>query len=147
MDDATLKEFEKQYRDLPDARVEAEIERWLPNTAPRRVLLGILAERRSAAQEAEQQRFRESYDQMERHHRDYKRVSLIAAAVSVIAALAAWASVWYSSVQTRIALDAFHSQQSPSPSPSIAPASQRSPGASITPSPTAEASSSPEPQP
>jgi hypothetical protein len=105
MDEKTLKKFEKQYRDLPDARIQEEIERWTSDSAPRRVLIRILADRRSAIEEAEQQRFHQTYEQMERHHRDYKRVSLIAAAISVLAALAAWASVWYSSVQTHIALD------------------------------------------
>jgi hypothetical protein len=45
-----LQDLDQQYRDLSDARIEEELERWRPDTEPRKILLGILEERRSAAQ-------------------------------------------------------------------------------------------------
>lgn len=100
MDDATLKEFEKHYRDLSDVRIEAEMERWLPDSDRRQILVNIIAERRKAGKAAEKERFDKAYTQAERHHRDLKRSARIAAVISVLGALASWASVWYSRVQT-----------------------------------------------
>ena len=77
-DDEKLK-FEKEWRDLPDARIEAEIERYLPDTDHRSILLGILEQRRRAADEPEQRR-----------HQQLIRVSLITAAIMLAAAVAAW---------------------------------------------------------
>lgn len=76
MDQPWLQDFEKQYRDLPEARVETELERWLPDTAPRKILLDILAERRRAAEEPEKQRFQQGFEQTERHHSESRRHSL-----------------------------------------------------------------------
>jgi hypothetical protein len=90
-DEQWLKDLEQQFRDLPDARIEQEIERWRPGTAPREVLLGILAERRLAAGEPEKERFEQSYEQTERHHSQSRRqsrraevVAWAALAVSII---------------------------------------------------------------
>src|SRR5205823_8771656 len=108
MDDATLKEFEKQYRDLSNARIEAELEKYLPESAQRLALAHILAERQEAAEAGEKERFDKRYAQTERHHRDSVRSARIAAGISILGALAAWASVWYSRVQTRATPDAFY---------------------------------------
>jgi hypothetical protein len=78
-DDEKLK-FEKEWHDLPDARIEAEIERYLPDTDQRSILLGILEQRRRAADEPEQRR-----------HQQLIRVSLITAAIMLAAAaVPAW---------------------------------------------------------
>jgi len=73
-DDEKLK-FEKEWHDLPDARIEAEIERYLPDTDQRSILLDILEQRRRAADEPEQRR-----------HQQLIRVSLITAAIMLAAA-------------------------------------------------------------
>ena len=77
-DDEKLK-FEKEWRDLPDARIEAEIERYLPDTGQRSILLGILEQRRRAADQPE-----------ERRHQHLIRVGLITAAIMLAAAVPAW---------------------------------------------------------
>ena len=96
MDDETLKNFEKHYRDLPDARIEADLEKYLAESEPRRILRRILDERREAAKASEKEEFDKLYAQTERHHRDSVRFACIAAVISILGALAAWASVWYS---------------------------------------------------
>jgi hypothetical protein len=75
MPDDEKPKFEKEWRDLPDARIEAEIERYLPDTDHRSILLGILEQRRRAADEPEQRR-----------HQQLIRVSLITAAIMLAAA-------------------------------------------------------------
>jgi hypothetical protein len=105
MDEEWLRRFEKQYRDLPDARVEAEIERWLPDTAPRKILLAILEERRSAAQEPEKERFRQTYEQTERHHTHSRRQS-------VRAEIVAWAALAVSLISV-ILQQCTHSHHAP----------------------------------
>jgi hypothetical protein len=98
MDEEWLIRFEKEHRDLPDARVEAELERWLPDTAPRKILLDILSDRRAGAAAAEKERFEQSYSQTERHHteqiaesrRQSRRAELVAWVALVTSALALW---------------------------------------------------------
>src|SRR5439155_23924743 len=84
-DEQWLRDLEKQFRDLPDDRVQAEIERYLPDTTPRKILLGILAERQRAVQEPEKERFRQTYEQSERHHSESHRHAIRAEVVAWIA--------------------------------------------------------------
>jgi hypothetical protein len=68
------------------------MERYQPGAAEQFVLSRILEERRVAAAEPEKRR----YEQAERHHRAWKRSAWFAAGVSVVGALASWASVCFS---------------------------------------------------
>jgi hypothetical protein len=96
MDDAARKEFEKRHRDLSDERIREELERYMPESDERLVLRRILGERREAAEAGEKERFDKTFDQRERHHRASVRSAWIAAIISLLGALAAWASVWCS---------------------------------------------------
>jgi hypothetical protein len=92
MEDARLKEFEKHHRDLSDARIHEELEKYIPESAERLILRQILDERREAAEAGEKERFDKMYAQTERHHRHSVRLGWIAAGISLLGALAAWAS-------------------------------------------------------
>jgi hypothetical protein len=93
-DEEWLRKIEREYRDLPDVRIEADLEKWVPDSGPRKILLRILEERRSAAQQPENERFRQTYIQTERHHtRSHHQavrteiVAWVALAASIVAIL------------------------------------------------------------
>jgi hypothetical protein len=87
-----LHKIEREYRDLPDTRIEADLEKWQIDSAPRNLLLRMLEERRNAAQQPDSERFQQTYDQTERHHtRSHRQavraevVAWVALAASVVA--------------------------------------------------------------
>jgi hypothetical protein len=104
-DEEWLRQFQKEFRDLPDSRVQTEVERWLPETAQRKILVDILAERRSAAEEPEKQRFQQAYVQTERHHSEARRQSFRAEIV-------AWAALAVSAISIMLQ-QCTHSQHAP----------------------------------
>lgn len=103
----------KAYEHYSDTRLEAEIAAVGEGYPTSQIIKKILAERRALPQK----QFEKTYAQSERHH----RTARIAAVISIIGALAAWASVWFQSVQTRIALDEFrqHPVAAITPPPSL----------------------------
>jgi hypothetical protein len=83
MRDDARREFEKRIRDLPNKRIEAEMEEWAYDSVERRILRRELEERRRAKDAPK-----------ERRHQDLKRLHWFAAVVSLIGAAASWAAVW-----------------------------------------------------
>ena len=72
-DDARL-EFEKRIHDLPNKRIEAEMEEWAYDSEERSILRRELEERRRAKDAAK-----------ERRHQDLKRLHWFVAVVSLMA--------------------------------------------------------------
>jgi hypothetical protein len=83
MRDDARREFEKRIRDLPNKRIEAEMEEWAYDSVERRILRRELEERRRAKDAPK-----------ERRHQDLKRLHWFAAVVSLIGAAASWGAVW-----------------------------------------------------
>jgi cytoskeletal protein RodZ len=77
------REFEKRIRDLPNERIEAEMEEWAYDSEERSILRRELEERRRAKDALK-----------ERRHQELKRLHWFAAVVSLIGAAASWAAVW-----------------------------------------------------
>jgi cytoskeletal protein RodZ len=73
MRDDLRREFEKRIRNLPNERIEAEMEEWAYDSEERSILRRELEERR---------------------HQELKRLHWFAAVVSLIGAAASWAAVW-----------------------------------------------------
>jgi cytoskeletal protein RodZ len=84
MRDEARREFEKRIRDLPNRRIEAEMEEWAYDSEERSILRRELEERRRAKDAPK-----------ERRHQDLKRLHWFAAVVSLIGAAASWAAVWF----------------------------------------------------
>jgi cytoskeletal protein RodZ len=83
MRDDVRREFEKRIRDLPNERIEAEMEEWAYDSEERSILRRELEERRRAKDAPK-----------ERRHQELKRLHWLAAVVSLIGAAASWAAVW-----------------------------------------------------
>jgi hypothetical protein len=96
MDDAARKEFKERHRDLSDARIREEVEKYTVVSVERKILRRILEERREAADAGEKERHQQTFAQRERHHRASVISAWVAAVISLLGALAAWASVWCS---------------------------------------------------
>src|SRR4029077_7649810 len=79
MRDDARREFEKRIRDLPNKRIEAEMEEWAYDSEERTTLRRELEERRRAKDAPK-----------ERRHQDLKRLRWFAAVVSLIGAAAVW---------------------------------------------------------
>ena len=98
MPEEWVNDLEKKFRELPHARVEAELEKWLPDTEPRKILLRILEQRRADAAAPEKERFDQSYSQTERHHseqigesrRQSRRAEFVAWAAFIVSLVALW---------------------------------------------------------
>src|SRR5262245_61781608 len=128
MDDR-LDRLRNKFESLPDSRLETEMQRWPAGGAEQRLFRGMLDERKRKANEPEQRRFDQAYEQIERHHREPKRLAWGAASISIVSALAAIVSAWF----------AWHPPQPPvapaptvsvviaSPSPAPAPAQALNP--------------------
>src|SRR5512132_1456113 len=84
MRDDARREFEKRIRDLPNRRIEAEMEGWAYDSEEQSILRRELEERRRAKDAPK-----------ERRHQDLKRLHWFAAVVSLIGAAASWAAVWF----------------------------------------------------
>jgi len=83
-----LKDFERQHRDLSDARIEEEKEKYLPDFPERKILNRILDERGT---------------QREKAARIASRISIVGALAAWVGALAAWAlGYWFYGVRIRI---------------------------------------------
>jgi cytoskeletal protein RodZ len=85
MRDDARREFEKRIRDLPNNRIEAEMEEWAYDSEERTILRRELEERRRAKDAPK-----------ERRHQDLKRLRWFAAVVSLIGAAAVWVQ-WHRS--------------------------------------------------
>ena len=85
MRDDARREFEKRIRDLPNKRIEAEMEEWAYDSEERSILRRELEERRRAKDAPK-----------ERRHQDLKRLYWFAAVVSLIGAAAVWVQ-WHRS--------------------------------------------------
>jgi cytoskeletal protein RodZ len=85
MRDDARREFEKRIRDLPNKRIEAEMEEWAYDSEERTILRRELEERRRAKDAPK-----------ERRHQDLKRLRWFAAVVSLIGAAAVWVQ-WHRS--------------------------------------------------
>ena len=67
MDDETLKRFQKHHRDLSDARIHQELERYMMESDERKIFRRVLDERRKVAEAGEKERFEKLYAHSERH--------------------------------------------------------------------------------
>jgi len=85
MRDDARREFEKRIHDLPNKRIEAEMEEWAYDSEERSILRRELGERRRAKDAAK-----------ERRHQDLKRLHWFVAVVSLIGAAAVWVQ-WHRS--------------------------------------------------
>src|SRR5678815_2362573 len=85
MRDDARREFEKRIHDLPNKRIEAEMEEWAYDSEERSILRRELEERRRAKDAAK-----------ERRHQDLKRLHWFVAVVSLIGAAAVWVQ-WHRS--------------------------------------------------
>jgi hypothetical protein len=99
MTDDEVKRWEDRYRNVPVEHIQDSLRRGQLTNEQRKFLNDYL-DRRRAAERAEadataKQRFDKSYAQKERHQRQLMCAGWFAAAVSVLGALAAWASVWF----------------------------------------------------
>jgi hypothetical protein len=86
MRDDARREFEKRIRDLPNTRIEAEMEEWAYDSEERSILRRELEERRCAKDAPK-----------ERRHQNLKRLHWFAAVVSLIGAAAVWVQ-WHRSL-------------------------------------------------
>ena len=77
MRDDARRAFEKRVRDLPNKRIEAEMEEWAYDSEERKILRDELEERRRAKDASK-----------ERRHQNLKRLHWFAAVVSLIGAAA-----------------------------------------------------------
>ena len=85
MRDDAKREFEKRIRDLPNNRIEAEMEEWAYDSEERSILRRELGERRRAKDAPK-----------ERRHQNLKRLHWFAAVVLFIGAAAVWVQ-WHRS--------------------------------------------------
>ena len=85
MRDDAKREFEKRIRDLPNKRIEAEMEEWAYDSEERSILHRELEERRSAKDAPK-----------ERRHQNLKRLHWCAAVVLLIGVAAVWVQ-WHRS--------------------------------------------------
>ena len=85
MRDDARREFEKRIRNLPNKRIEAEIDEWAYDSQERSILRRELEERRRAKNAPK-----------ERRHQNLKRLHWFAAVVSLIGAAAVWVQ-WHRS--------------------------------------------------
>jgi hypothetical protein len=125
--DDRLDRLRNKFESLPDSRLETEMQRWPAGGAEQRLFRGMLDERKRKANEPEQRRFAQAYEQMERHDREAKHLAWGAAGISIVSALAAMVSAWF----------AWHPPQppvAPAPTPSVVIASPSpAPAATLNP--------------
>jgi hypothetical protein len=117
MDTGNNENLKKQYDPFTDSHLEHLMQQVGAGSPTGQTIREILAERRALPEK----QFEKTY-----------KLARIAAVVSIAGALAAfasalavWASVWFQSVQPRVALDEFRQHQTasitPTPSPSPSP--------------------------